>query len=445
MLATLQRGVTFPCVKRHLFEPDGVDASAITAGGYRMIRGLRTRRRASASAETLATAIGLSLLACGTAARADIVQADDVIIDGSLCVGGECTDGLNFLSSTVRLKDGIVRIDFEDTTTQTFPVRDWRLEANASTAASAHFAIRDMGDATAWAEGTGTPILMLRAGAPANSLYVSPEGRVGFGTATPAQKLHVVSGLQPALRLEQDGSLGELPGIVELIVNAKGLFVQNLTEGGTTPLSIRSEAPDDALVISDRIGMQTGEPEAPLDIRASVENVGVGNSVLRLVNADGPTAFQLHPFGTSFFWNFAAADNDTFRVNRSGNGVVEMSLNGSGNLTIAGTLTTGGPSCSTGCDAVFDADYRLPSIEEHAEAMWAKKHLPNVGPTLPNQPVNISEQYGRMLNELETAHIYIEQLHRDKAELRAELEAQRVANEIRFARLETAISGKLVE
>jgi hypothetical protein len=151
--------------------------------------------------------------------------------------------------------------------------------------------------------------------------------------------------------------------------------------------------------------------------------------VLKLVNPAGPTALQMQPFGTGFFWNFAASDNDTFNVNRSGNSAVEMSLNGAGNLTISGTLTTGGPTCATGCDAVFDAGYELPSIEDHAAAMWAKKHLPNIGPTLPHQPVNLSEQYGRVLNELETAHIYIEQLHRriegqdaGIAQLRAELD-----------------------
>lgn len=157
--------------------------------------------------------------------------------------------------------------------------------------------------------------------------------------------------------------------------------------------------------------------------------------MLKLVNPAGPTAMQMQPFGSGFFWNFAASDNNTFNINRSGNSAVEMSLSGSGNLTISGTIKTAGPTCALGCDAVFDADYDLPSIEDHAQAMWAKKHLPIVGPTLPNDPVDLSERYGLMLNELETAHIYIEQL---QAQIRRQ-DAQNRLQDARFARLEAMI------
>ncbi len=92
-----------------------------------------------------------------------------------------------------------------------------------------------------------------------------------------------------------------------------------------------------------------------------------------------------------------------------------------GNLVTTGTITTGGPTCGGGCDAVFDADYDLPSIEEHAKSMYARKYLPAVGPTVPHAPMNISEKMGDMLNELEKAHIYIAQqqarLKRQDAEL----------------------------
>ena len=92
-----------------------------------------------------------------------------------------------------------------------------------------------------------------------------------------------------------------------------------------------------------------------------------------------------------------------------------------GNVTLQGTITTGGATCSGGCDAVFDADYALPSIEEHAELMWTNKHLPAVGPTKPLEPVNLTEQMGNMLNELEKAHIYIDQLHKRIDKLEAKL------------------------
>jgi hypothetical protein len=396
----------------------------------------------------LGAALGAAAIAAQPA-LADQVVADDLIIEGSVCAGINCSDGEAFGTGTARLKTSTVRLDFVDTSSGGFPTRDWRLEANGfGSGEGDHFAIKDMGDTSTGAE-AGTAIVKVMAGAPANSLFVDLNGRLGLSTATPARDLHIFSNILPSIRLEQ--SAVNFPARTwDIVADDLGFTVRDET-GETSPLIVNPSAPSNSLRIGiGRIGMRTSSPEAPLDIRANGINVGTGNSVLRLVNTDGPTAFQLHPFGSSFFWNFAAADNNTFRINRSGNGTTEMELNGSGNLTISGTIKTAGPTCASGCDAVFDAGYDLPSIEEHAEAMWAKKHLPIVGPTLPNEPVDLSERYGLMLNELETAHIYIEQLHREKAELRAELEAQRAdlktqqeANDERFARLETALSTRL--
>jgi hypothetical protein len=360
-------------------------------------------------------------------APADQVIADDLIIQGSVCAGINCVNGEDFGTATGRFKSSAVRLDFSDASGSGFPTRDWRLEANGfGSGEGDYFAIKDMGDTSPGTEG-GTAIVKVMAGAPGNSVFVDATGRVGIGTATPGlgaagTMLHMRTGDSPGIVLEQDGTGGFPPQLWRLTGN-EGIF--RIT-GDNIAFSIDDGVPENALVLGEggRNSMFTGSPTAPLDVRATSASVGNGNSVLRLVNDDGPTAFQLHPFGTGFFWNFAAADNNTFRINRSGNGATEMELNGSGNLTITGTIKTAGPTCASGCDAVFDADYDLPSIEDHAKAMWAKKHLPIVGPTLPNEPVDLSERYGLMLNELETAHIYIEQLHREKAELRAELKRQ---------------------
>ncbi len=127
-----------------------------------------------------------------------------------------------------------------------------------------------------------------------------------------------------------------------------------------------------------------------------------------------------------------------------------MSLRSNGNMIITGTLTTGGPTCGGGCDKVFEADYDLPSIEEHSSLMWKNKHLPAIGPTEPSKPVNLSEQYGNMLNELEKAHIYIAQLNEEKEILQAKVirqevkvaqqEAKAAQHETRLARLEGLLS-----
>ncbi len=63
------------------------------------------------------------------------------------------------------------------------------------------------------------------------------------------------------------------------------------------------------------------------------------------------------------------------------------------------------------------------SIEEHAKQMFEDKHLPAIGPVVPKEPINISDQFGNFLNELETAHIYIAQLKHEKDTLQTKVDS----------------------
>lgn len=185
-----------------------------------------------------------------------------------------------------------------------------------------------------------------------------------------------------------------------------------------------------------RAGFGTGVPLAPLDVLTDGANIGTGNAVIWLANSAGPTAFTMDPGDDGVFWNTSAPANSEYRISRSGTGGPEFTLQSNGNLDIRGTLTTGGPSCGGGCDAVFNSDYELPSIEEHAEAMFTNKHLPAVGPTLPHQPIDLTEHVGNMLNELEKAHIYIAELSEEKKLLLGKMEHQQATLIALTARLE---------
>lgn len=71
-----------------------------------------------------------------------------------------------------------------------------------------------------------------------------------------------------------------------------------------------------------------------------------------------------------------------------------------------------GPTCGSPCDGVFDPEvFEVPIIEAHAAQMWTQKYLPAIGPTTPDEPINMTEKIGGIIHELEVAHIYIEQLH----------------------------------
>ena len=70
---------------------------------------------------------------------------------------------------------------------------------------------------------------------------------------------------------------------------------------------------------------------------------------------------------------------------------------------------------------MFDAGYALPSIEDHARAMFTLGHLPNMGPMPEGQPFDLTDKFGRLLNEVEHAHIYIARQQDEIAGLRREL------------------------
>ena len=125
-------------------------------------------------------------------------------------------------------------------------------------------------------------------------------------------------------------------------------------------------------------------------------------------------------------------DAEGWTVTISGQGIYlreryeEMTvIANTGDMSVRGTLTTGGPTCGGGCDELFSPAGEVESIEEHAASMWENSHLPAVGPTSPGQPMNVSEKVGGLINELEKAHIYIERLNeqaKDKDQRIGELE-----------------------
>jgi len=193
------------------------------------------------------------------------------------------------------------------------------------------------------------------------------------------------------------------------------------------------------------VGMGTATPGGNLDVDS-----GTDDTFLLLTNTAAQWAIKVNAGNgrMTIGNNTTGAKPFKFGPNGVGNllqvGIVANNqVDIKGNLVTTGTVTTGGPTCGGGCDAVFDADYDLPSIEEHAAQMYAKKHLPEVGPTIPHAPINISEQYGRMLNELEKAHIYIAQMNAEKQGLETKLAQQISTNQnqdARLARLEALLT-----
>jgi hypothetical protein len=140
--------------------------------------------------------------------KPDFVIADDLIVQGSACVGLDCVNGENFGFDTIRMKENNTRLQYDDTSTSAgFASNNWQIRANSSASGGASFlAFVDQG-ATGNSE-TGTINFEVDAGAPANSIKVSSTGKVGFRTATPVLDLHMNTSDTPAVRFEQNNTGG---------------------------------------------------------------------------------------------------------------------------------------------------------------------------------------------------------------------------------------------
>ena len=337
----------------------------------------------------------------------DQVFLDDLIVDGSACIGLDCANGESFGFDTLRLKENNLRIKFEDTsTTASFPGNDWQILVNEKDNGSLDkFSIEDI-------TGSKTPFT-IEAGAGNHSLYVDDGGRLGLGTNSPAVDAHIISGNTPTLRLDQDGSSGFASQTWDLAGNEANFFVRDVTNGSKLPFKIKPGAPDNTLYLEDTgdVGVGAGtNPAGPLHVKRTTTD---GKDMLIVENA-GPARILLdNTASTATEWRINHANDGVLRFveNSDAGAANEFALTSGGDLTISGTLVTSGTTCSGGCDLVFAPGYDLETIEEHAAAMWSNSYLPGVGPTVENAPINLSEKTGGMLNELEKAHIYIAQLN----------------------------------
>ncbi len=204
----------------------------------------------------------------------DNVIADDLIVQGSACVGLDCVNGEVFGFDTIRMKENNDRLQFDDTSTAAgFPTNNWQIRANSSASGGASFlAFVDQG-ASGNSE-TGTILFEVDAGAPANSIKVSSTGKVGFRTATPVLDLHITTTDTPAHRLEQTSGGGFTAQTWDIAGNEANFFVRDVTGGSRLPFRIRPGAPTSSIDISASgdVGVGTASPSGRLHVLSSSTN-----------------------------------------------------------------------------------------------------------------------------------------------------------------------------
>lgn len=278
-------------------------------------------KKTSASKFTL---LGLATALAGFAAqgaRADQVIADDLIVDGSLCVGLDCVNGESFGFDTLRLKENNLRIKAQDTSASaSFPSNDWQITFNETSNGGLNkFSIDDI-------DGGRTPFT-IEAGAPSHSLYVDDGGRIGLGTSTPVVDLHVKSGNTPTLRLEQDGSSGFASQTWDVAGNETNFFVRDATNGSRLPFRIQPSAPTNAVFVASDgdVGLGTNTPRngVALDITRA------GDAIIQLTNTSAGVNWQVKNQGNDF----------RITTPPGGAGEIEMALNADGDLALSGLLS----------------------------------------------------------------------------------------------------------
>jgi hypothetical protein len=201
----------------------------------------------------------------------DQVIPDDLIVQGSICSGFDCVNNENFGTDTIRVKENNVRIQFDDTSsTAGFATNNWQLRANDQASGGANFfGIVDQG--TGGTGETGTIVVAVDAGATANSIRVSSNGKVGFRTATPVLDLHTHTSDTPAIRLEQNNTGGFTAQTWDVAGNEANFFVRDVTSGSRLPFRIRPGAPTSSIDISasGNVGVGTASPNLKAEVFGS--------------------------------------------------------------------------------------------------------------------------------------------------------------------------------
>ncbi|MGH9970595.1 MAG: tail fiber domain-containing protein [Pyrinomonadaceae bacterium] len=299
------------------------------------------------------------------AAMPDQVIPDDLIVQGSACVGLDCVNGEVFGFDTIRMKENNTRLQFDDTSvTAGFPTNNWQIRANSSANGGGSFlAFVDQGG-TGNSE-TGTIVFEVDAGAPANSLRVSSLGRIGLRTTTPVLDVHANTTDTPAIRLEQNSGGGFTAQTWDIAGNEANFFIRDVTGGSRLPLRIRPGAPTSSVDIaaSGNVGIGTAAPQRNLHVHSA------GNTVVQLTDTASGSAssdgFQIIQGGANSFLENQEAGSLTLRTSATDRVTITSGGNvGIGTAAPTDLLSVNGNASKPGGGtwAIF-SDERLKAIK----------------------------------------------------------------------------------
>lgn len=336
------------------------------------------------------------------------VIPQDLIVQGSECIGIDCESGELFDFDTLRFKENNLRIHFQDTSSAgAFPSNDWRVVINDRSSDGANYFSVNDSDA-------GVRRFVIEPDertSERNALYLEDDGDLGIRTPDPILDVHARSHDSPGIRLEQVYDwYGWADYIWDVAGNETNFFIRDVTNSSKLPFRIHRRAPDDSLVIGGvnqfgnrpgYIGLGTDQPEAALHVvrpssswrpakvlieeytSAAVEN----RTMLELVN-NGDIRTQYWDRNSDAAWVWAHGSGGVSAVYSDTASLEEQEvfhLAPNGNLTIEGTLVESSDANRKTNFAAVDGSDVLERIADMPIQSWNFKHddpaVRHVGPT----------------------------------------------------------------
>lgn len=275
-----------------------------------------------------------------------------------------------------------------------------------------------------------------------DDLYV--YNYLGIGTATPDQKLHVKTTTDSNVLavFEADSPAGHGPYIALAdatdpvgtknmgISYANGLFSisrlndnYNLESGGILFALERS---------TGNVGIGTFTPSSKLHVDGALrldratDNERSGSVYFDISDTKNSGYIYGSTLGGTLTKQLAIvlgsnSSSVDSRYNVDDNSRIVIAVNGDGGTPAAGVIILKAKDVKITSDTfshpdyVFESTYNLESINEHADFMWKNKHLPALKSVKEIEGdgniISLAKDRNSILEELEKAHIYIEQLH----------------------------------
>jgi hypothetical protein len=177
------------------------------------------------------------------------------------------------------------------------------------------------------------------------------------------------------------------------------------------------------------VGIGTENPT----IKMHVKDSALGNFVTNIENTSTTNslglAVETNSSDNSSAFRIMSAGSINFYVLNTGD-VGIGTTSPKGKLDVNGSIYQRGISLHA--DYVFQPGYQLESIKEHSEFMWKYKHLKAIPKAQVDKNgqeiVEVGSHRKGIVEELEKAHIYIEQLHKRIKKLEVMIEKLAVEN-----------------